>query len=148
MAWAAVAGQHANGLANGATSFTVVLPANATVNNRVVLEVMAAVGSATPTVAVTGLCATWVKNTSTTGANGSFQEEGGLWSVVVASAGTTITVSISGGAAAVTFGAGSAQEYSGTLTANASSDMDVGASSTGTSGTPSTTTAATTAANE
>jgi hypothetical protein len=149
VAWAAVSGQNANNSLNGtATSFTVTLPGNATIGNRVSLQVVAAGNGFTPTVGVTGLGATWAEDTFTTGANGGFNERGSIWSVIVASATTTITVAITGGPSASTFGAAGGQEYSGLASAGGSGDVDVSNSSTGTTGTPTTTTAVTTAANE
>jgi predicted flavoprotein YhiN len=66
VAWAAVSGQNANNSLNGtATSFTVTLPGNATIGNRVSLQVVAAGNGFTPTVGVTGLGATWAEDTFT-----------------------------------------------------------------------------------
>jgi hypothetical protein len=149
MAWAALATQVATNNLNGtATSFTVTLPANATIGNRVVLNVSGAINGATPTLGVTGLGGTWHEDTFTTGTRSTFQERGAIWSVVVSSAATAITISITGGSAANTFGVGNAQEYSGLASAGGAADVDVASSSTAATGTPSTTTATTTAANE
>jgi hypothetical protein len=87
MAWAALATQVATNNLNGtATSFTVTLPANATIGNRVVLNVSGAINGATPTLGVTGLGGTWHEDTFTTGTRSTFQERGAIWSVVVSSA--------------------------------------------------------------